>query len=237
MELGDPAQELKAEPGTKVVLEIKTVRTEKTGPAKPVRAEMALAVVDESVLALTGFKTPNLDSLVEFDLPLAVFTGELRSLLLHQTPFAAVLNRELTGGGGMAGSEELETRKYFSPVAYYNPNLVTAEDGTARVEFTLPDTITKYRVYAVACDKGSAFASTERGLVAVKDFYVEPGLPRFLTKGDNFSFGIKGFNTTDLSGSMELELSSSPNLNLDQPSKAVQVPAQSNQVAPVTAGP
>ena len=69
----------------------------------------------------------------------------------------------------------------------------------------------------MACDKGSAFASTERGLVAVKDFYVEPGLPRFLTKGDNFSFGIKGFNTTDLSGSMELELSSSPNLNLDQP--------------------
>ncbi len=234
VELGGEAGELKAEPGAKISLEIKTHRTAPAGPARPVRAEMALAVVDESVLALTAFKTPALESLVEFDLPLAVFTGELRALLLHQTPFAPVLNRELTGGGGLAGSEELETRKYFNPVAYFNPSVVTDQEGLARVEFTLPDTITRYRIYAVACDQGSSFASAERDLVAVKDFYVEPGLPRFLTKGDKFSFSVKGFNTTAQAGSMNLELESSGNLKLGSPLGAVDLPPQSSQTAPVS---
>jgi len=35
---------------------------------KAVEAEMAVAVVDESVLALTGFKTPTLERLTRFDL-------------------------------------------------------------------------------------------------------------------------------------------------------------------------
>jgi hypothetical protein len=52
-----------------------------------VEAEMAVAVVDEAVLALTGFKTPTLESLTRFDRPLEVFTGELRASLVHQTPF------------------------------------------------------------------------------------------------------------------------------------------------------
>ena len=48
---------------------------------------MAVAVVDEAVPALTGFKTPSLESLTRFDRPLEVFTGELRYLMVHQTPF------------------------------------------------------------------------------------------------------------------------------------------------------
>ena len=57
-----------------------------------VEAEMAVAVVDEAVLALTGFKTPTLEQLTRFDGPLGVFTGDLRALLLHQTPFYLARN-------------------------------------------------------------------------------------------------------------------------------------------------
>ena len=138
---------------------------------------MAVAVVDEAVLALTGFKTPTLDSLTKFDRPLGVFTGELRSFLVHQTPFYLSKNEPLTGGGGMNEEVMSKLRRRFEAVAYFNPRVHTDAQGQTQVSFTLPDNMTTYRIYAVVVDKGSRFASVERPLLATKDFYLEPGLP------------------------------------------------------------
>lgn len=65
VKISPEAPELKAEPGTGMTLNL-TV-TDPRG--KGVEAEIAVAVVDESVLALTGFKTPTLERLTRFDLP------------------------------------------------------------------------------------------------------------------------------------------------------------------------
>ncbi|MBW1712995.1 MAG: hypothetical protein JRJ59_07600, partial [Deltaproteobacteria bacterium] len=226
-------KKLKAEPGSETFLDLSVLSQSKTG----VKAEMAVAVVDESVLALTGFETPSLEGLNRFDLPLAVFTGELRALLLHQTPFEAVEVRPLTGGGGLAGAPQaLETkiRQRFDPVAYFNPSLKTDDQGRARVSFTLPDTLTTYRVYVVACDQGSGYASAQRPLLAVKDFYLEAGLPRFFTKGDQFTFGLKAFNKTPQPGRVNLDLSSSDHLSLSISPLSLDLPAQDSVQAAVS---
>jgi hypothetical protein len=189
-------QTLKAEPGTEMSLDF-TV-TAQTGEA--VEAEVAVAVVDEGVLALTAFKTPTLDSLTRFDLPLSVHTGELRALLVHQTPFYLSRSEPLTGGGGVKDELVAKLRKRFEAVAYFNPALRTDKQGRARVSFTLPDNLTTYRVYTVVLDRGSRFASSERPLLATKDFYLEPGMPGFFTKGDRFTFKVSAVNTTDATG-------------------------------------
>ena len=183
-------KDLRAEPGAKVELDFLA----QTPDGKGVEAELAVAVVDEAVLALTGFKTPTLDQLVRFDQPLAVYTGELRALLVHQTPFYLARSESLTGGGGMSGSALSQLRKRFEPVAYFNPAVRTDAEGKAKVSFTLPDNMTTYRVYVVAQDRGSRFASPERPLLATKDFYLEPGLPGFFTQGDRFQFQVAAFN-------------------------------------------
>ena len=51
--------------------------------------------------------------------------------------------------------------------------------------------MTTYRVYAVACDKGSRFGTYQRAALVVKDFYLEPGLPAFFTRGDRFRFSSR----------------------------------------------
>lgn len=194
-------KELKAEPGAEVRLRISS----KDNSGKGVETEMAVCVVDESVLALTRFKTPVLDSLSRFTSPLSVFTGELRQEMLRQTPFGYIRNERLTGGDGMEGGREVsssKTRKDFRPMAFFSPALRTDKDGKADVTFTLPDTMTSYRVYVVACDKKDKFASFERSLLAVKDFYMEPGTPRFFTKGDKFKFFVSAFNKTNKSSSV-----------------------------------
>ncbi len=188
--------DLKAEPGGKVSLDF-TVQNPQGGG---VEAEMAVAVVDEAVLALTGFKTPSLEALNRFDRPLEVFTGELRALLVHQTPYYLSKNEPLTGGGGLSEEVMSKLRRRFEAVAYFNARVHTDAQGRAQVSFTLPDNMTTYRVYAVVLDRGSRFASVERPLLATKDFYLEPGLPGFFTKGDTFKFKVAAFNATGETG-------------------------------------
>ncbi|MGA9754231.1 MAG: MG2 domain-containing protein [Desulfobaccales bacterium] len=191
--------ELKAQPGAKVTLDF-TVQNPKGGG---VEAEMAVAVVDEAVLALTGFKTPTLESLIRFDRPLGVFTGELRSFLVHQTPFYLSKNEPLTGGGGLNEGVMSKLRRRFEAVAYFNPRVLTDAQGRAQVSFTLPDNMTTYRIYTVVLDRGSRFASAERPLLATQDFYLETGLPGFFTRGDTFKFQVAAFSATNARGPVQ----------------------------------
>ncbi|MEW6657667.1 MAG: MG2 domain-containing protein [Thermodesulfobacteriota bacterium] len=215
-------KDLKAEPGAKVALDFLV----QTPDGKGVEAELAVAVVDEAVLALTGFKTPTLDRLLRFDQPLAVYTGELRALLVHQTPFYLARSETLTGGGGMSESALAQLRKRFEPVAYFSPALRTDAGGKAAVSFTLPDNMTTYRIYVVALDKGSRFASPERPLLATKDFYIEPGLPGFFTKGDRFQFQVAAFNSSAAGGPMKFAAIGDVGLTLKALDPAVDLPAK-----------
>jgi len=203
-------KELKAQPGAEVTLDFTVLNKHGQG----VLAEMAVAVVDEAVLALTAFKTPTLEQLTRFDGPLGVFTGELRTLLQHQTPYYLAHNEPLTGGAGLNAEMMAKLRRRFEPVAYFNPSLRTAADGRARVTFTLPDNMTSYRVYAVTADHGSGFASPERSMVVSKDFYLEPGLPSFFIQGDHFRFQVAAFNNTGERGPLQFKAASEGGLSL-----------------------
>ncbi len=207
------AKELKARPGDRFSLDLLAQDKEGRG----VVAELAVAVVDESVMALTSFKTPTLESLARFDRPLSVYTGELRQLLAHQTPYALARPGTMTGGDGLSGGGDLigKLRRRFDPVAYFNPAVVTGADGKAKVEFALPDSITAYRVYVVALDRQTRHKSAERRLVSSKDFYLEPGLPRFFTRGDSFRFETRLFNRTAQAGRAALTASARGGLSLE----------------------
>ncbi|MDD5641118.1 MAG: MG2 domain-containing protein [Syntrophales bacterium] len=222
-------KDLKFEPGAKVELDFLA----QTPDGKGVEAELAVAVVDEAVLALTGFKTPTLDKLVRFDQPLTVYTGELRALLVHQTPFYMARSESLTGGGGMSEAALAQLRKRFEAVAYFNPEVHTDNAGQAKVSFTLPDNMTTYRVYVVAQNKGSRFASPERPLLATKDFYLEPGIPGFFTKGDRFQFQVAAFNQTATAGPVKFSAGATGGLSLEAVKSGVNLPAKDSIKLPV----
>ena len=160
-------------------------------------SELAVAVVDESILSMTGFETPTLDILGKFLLPLGVFTGDLRLDLLKQTPVRPVPERAadrrrrrrglLARSGHLQGAEGLQSRGLLQPCGQDR-----SRTARASVKFTFPDSMTTYRVYAVACDKGSRFGTFQRSALVVKDFYLEPGMPSFFTRGDRFRFSGLG---------------------------------------------
>jgi uncharacterized protein YfaS (alpha-2-macroglobulin family) len=115
---GNPL-ELSALPGQQQKLDF--VVTDKDG--KPATAEVAICVVDEAVLSLTGYITPILSALTDFTLPLSVFTGDLRTSLISQELFRLISTRALTGGDFGAGglASDLEARRDFRPVCILEP--------------------------------------------------------------------------------------------------------------------
>ncbi len=220
---------LRAHPG-----ETRSLTFQATDDAKKgVVCEMAVCVVDEAVLSLTGFVTPVLTRLADFALPLTVFSGDLRLSVVSQELFRLFATQMLTGGdlgaGGLAS--DLALREDFRPVAYWNPALVTDADGRASITFTLPDSTTAYRIYVVALDKKSAFCSTERQMVVSKEFFLQPGLPRFLTAGDKALAPVTANNKTEAAASADLTVAEASNVSARLREPTVQMGAMSNTVA------
>jgi uncharacterized protein YfaS (alpha-2-macroglobulin family) len=210
LEINKNQAHLKAAPGEKVTLNLEVLNQSGSG----VYSEIAVCVVNEAVLAMTDFSIPELSSLGNFDLPLTVKTGDIRLGLISQDLFKTLTTRPLTGGGVGKALMGPTFRKDFRPVAYFNPAVITDKNGKASVTFSAPDSLTSYRIFAVATDKSSGFVSADRNMLVTKDFYVDPSLPRFLCPGDRAVVPISVFNNTKEKGSVDLRLNSSANLNL-----------------------
>jgi alpha-2-macroglobulin len=207
-------------PGDSVTARVKVVDAD----SRPVKAEMALAVADEGVLQIAGYKTP--DPLPRFYAPYGL--GVQWSTTwnrLAKPPVPSDTDEE--GEGGDSGGEEAgRIRNRFMATAYWNPALVTSADGTAKVTFTAPDNLTAYRVMAVAADNGERFGSGEKRFAINKPLQAMPALPRFLSLGDALSAKVMVHNNTKdpIKATVTL-LVDGAKLN-GEPSQVVEVPAQ-----------
>ena len=172
-----------ARPGQE--LEVEVAVADRAG--KPVRASATLYAVDEGVLMLTGYKTP--DPLPRFAAPrpLAVFSLESREDLarvFRLSPVAPGEDKGRDGGGGGSGM-----RADFRATAYFEPSLLV-ENGRAKARFKLPDGLTTYRVMAVVADAGDRFGFAEASVVTSRKLMLRPALPRFVRAGDFVDAGV-----------------------------------------------
>ena len=155
---------------------------------KPARAEITLYAVDEGVLSLIGYKTP--DPIPIFGAPrsLKVTTGESRADLAKLlNPFVALgLDKGLEGGGGGEGG----VRKDFKASAYFNPSLVTDAAGHAHASFKLPDNLTTFRIMAVAAAEDDRFGYAQDRVTVSRPLMARPAFPRFVRAGDKLDAGI-----------------------------------------------
>jgi uncharacterized protein YfaS (alpha-2-macroglobulin family) len=93
-------------------------------------------------------------------------------------------------------STPIEVRSNFTAIANFTPSLVTDNKGNVSVEFKLPDSLTKYRVWAVAVTDRK-FGLGEAAVVAKLPFMVRPSFPRFLNLGDKAECSVVLQNQTD----------------------------------------
>ena len=100
----------------------------------------------------------------------------------------AVQNLQSTDDGAAAGSGEpepsVELRSDFSETAFWEPHVVLAADGSATVEFEVPDSVTDWNLWVHAVTTDLRGGSATRQAQSVKELMVRPYLPRFLREGD-----------------------------------------------------
>ena len=145
---------------------------------RPARAELSLAVVDEAIYALA--KDLSLD-------PFEAFYGRRENLV--RTYHSLQPTRYVGGGrgGGGDGFNLGNPRRDFPDTAYWNPAIVTDENGRAVVTVRLPDSLTRWRLLARAVTLDTQVGEATASFTVAQPMVVRPGLPRFLVQGDTFT--------------------------------------------------
>jgi hypothetical protein len=97
-------------------------------------------------------------------------------------------------GAEPAGAEPPRLRQYFPETLYWVPEVVTDEDGFVSLQVPMADSITTWRLTALASTQDGRLGSTTRGVRVFQDFFVDIDLPVSLTQGDEISIPVGVFN-------------------------------------------
>ncbi len=96
-----------------------------------------------------------------------------------------------------AGAEAVpaaRVREYFPETLLFQPNLVTDNNGVATLDFPMADSITTWRMTAMASTRAGALGSVTAPLRAFQDFFVDINFPVRLTQGDEVSVPVSVYN-------------------------------------------
>ena len=154
-----------------------------------------LAVVDEGLLGLTNFKTPNLHREFYVKEALGVNTWDLFDSVVGA--YNGKLERMLAIGGGQSERNPDENRKRRFPPVVKVMGPFTLEAGkTAEHEVTLPPYIGAVRVMLVAADQG-AFGKAEQEIFVRQPLIMQASMPRVLGTEETFDVPVTLFVTDE----------------------------------------
>ncbi|MDX2086379.1 MAG: alpha-2-macroglobulin family protein [Kofleriaceae bacterium] len=204
------------EPGASATFEVEVRHADKP----MANAEVALMVVDEAVLALSktkhGDPLPGFYARVQPGVDSASTHGLVRDAGgdLVGKPGVDVYKLDVlrggtgtaygSGHGGMSGRHAavpsvrmsnavalgMRARQDFRPYAVFSPRLRTDAQGKARVSVKMPDSLTRFRIVAVATANTRYFGKAENTIVTQRRLNARTQAPRFLTQGDAFELPV-----------------------------------------------
>jgi uncharacterized protein YfaS (alpha-2-macroglobulin family) len=152
------------------------------------RSEVTLWAVDEGVLALTGYRTPDPIDLLYAPRGLGLRLASNLTTVAPQVPEGEKGGRAPGGGGGQGESDILRSR--FKTTAFFLGSVLTDSTGAAAASAKLPDNLTTFRLMAVAVTAGDRYGFGQSPLLVSRPLVARPALPRFLREGDRFSAGV-----------------------------------------------
>ncbi|MFC1887935.1 alpha-2-macroglobulin [Candidatus Cloacimonadota bacterium] len=125
-------------------------------------------------------------------------------------PGVSLIDEDKASGSGAEEQDfgDVEVRSNFNETAFFYPHLKTDEDGNIIVSFTVPQSLTKWKMMGLAHTKDLKSGMIYNELVTSKDLMIMPNAPRFFREGDSMKFTAKISNLSDkdLEGGAILEL-------------------------------
>lgn len=111
--------------------------------------------------------------------------------------------------------DQVQARQNLNETAFFFPHVVSDKDGVVRLEFQMPEALTKWKFMGFVHDAQLRAGLLTDEVVTSKDLMVQPNPPRFLREGDKLEFSVKIVNqsATRQTGRAKLSLS---NLQTDE---------------------
>jgi len=160
--------------------------------------QLTIAVVDQGLLSLTRFRTPD---------PWQAFFGKQQLGMATFDLFSQVIGanrgdvfRTFSIGGGMTeeayrtGQLVQQQVNRFKAVSLFKGPLQTDAKGHVSAHFKLPEYVGAVRIMAVSA-KGARYGKAEKTVVVKSDLMLLPTLPRALGPGDRFRLPVVVFAT------------------------------------------
>ncbi|MYC75765.1 alpha-2-macroglobulin family protein [Candidatus Poribacteria bacterium] len=180
--------------------------------------DVCIAAVDEGILALTDFKTPNPHNYFYRQRGLKTRSYDLYSGIL---PEIANVTDNSSTGGDTATTRAAELRKRLGtgsirrikPISLWSGFVQTDGNGRGTVQFKIPQFNGTLRLMAVAF-AGGAYGGTEAYLTVREPIVLTPTFPRFLAGGDKIRVPVTLFNGTGAEGEFTVKLQASGDVRL-----------------------
>jgi uncharacterized protein YfaS (alpha-2-macroglobulin family) len=195
--VGWAAHELKvqvsADQAVYKVRERATVRirvTRPDGSAAPAGAEVALAAVDAGLLELKPNASWNLLETMMRERSLQVDTSTAQMQVVGKRHFGRKAFPQ--GGGGGRG----EGRELFDTLLLWKGKVTLDANGEASVQVPLNDSLTTFRIVAVASAGAGLFGTGSTDVRSTQDLMLLSGLPALVREGDRFRAGFTLRNTS-----------------------------------------
>jgi len=180
-------------------------------------AQFTVAVVDEGLLSITDFPSPD---------PWKTFFKKQRLEIVTADLFSQVIGvnrgdifRTFSIGGGLEAQSYRQGQlgrhkaRRFKAVCLFKGPLATGPDGQAVVSFTMPQYVGAVRIMVVAANH-NRYGSAHKTVPVKKDLMLLPTLPRFLSPGDEILLPVTVFATDKIK-------QAAVNLKLSGPLKAL----------------
>ena len=178
---------------------------------KPVTSQITLGVADESVYAVAGDTTPNIQKFFYGMRQNNIYTYcsngsnyggpyyyddylylgrtkccEKKEMLMMdaEKPASSTIASGMVSGEDQGLVQPEFTREYFPDTAYFNPNIITDQNGVAEVIFEMPDSLTTWRATAKAVSKDTGVGQNTKEVIVTKDLLARLIAPRFFTERD-----------------------------------------------------
>ncbi len=193
----------KVSPNGKLTIDVSVDKQDK-GPMF-----FTLAAVDEGILDLTKFKTPDMSS---------AFNRKQRLDVGHYSVYPWVMPFDMDAletitPSGSAPARALIKKKRVNPdsaarvksVALWSGLQKFDKDGKATVTFDVPEFDGSLRLMLVSFGD-QRFSSAEQRITVRDDLVLKPSLPRFMANGDHFELPFTLFNSTNITGKVSVSV-------------------------------
>jgi len=205
----------------KAKVKIKVVTAD--GAPMPEGAEVALAAVDEGLLELYRNDSWELLRSMMGERPLRVTTSTAQMHVIGKRHFG--LKAQPHGGGGGAGS----TRELFDTLLTWQGRVKLDRNGEASAEIPLNDSLTSFRIVAVAHAGIDRFGTGEISIRSTQELMLMSGMPLMMRQGDRFDarFTLRNTQNEPLKVTVTFK---APKLDLEPAPKTLTLPAGQSQV-------